>query len=209
MPARTFTSADRFEFLIDYLCELVAAVGARHKLTVSVIELIRTRIWRLGVRFARLAEQIRTGTLAAMAPVRSRSALRPPEGSSRAPSVLPQQRGWLLRWIPEVELSAVNQMEWMLALPDMKELIAATPQMGRILRPLCVMLGVSLPAALRLPRRARVRSAEVVASEPAPAPEPAPAQRAEESAWPQWREPGPPRETEDEFGKFRPPKNPG
>jgi hypothetical protein len=74
--------------------------------------------------------------------------------------VPPRQFGWLVTWTPEADPRAFDQMEWMLAQLDMQELIAAAPQMGRVLRPLCRMLGVSLPAALRPPRRARARRAE-------------------------------------------------
>ena len=41
--------------------------------------------------------------------------------------------------------------------PEMAELFAAAPQVGRVLRPLAHMIGATLPAWLKLPKRVRVR----------------------------------------------------
>jgi hypothetical protein len=40
---------------------------------------------------------------------------------------------------------------------EMTEIIANAPQVGRILRPLCHILGTELPEGLKLPKRTRVR----------------------------------------------------
>jgi hypothetical protein len=53
-----------------------------------------------------------------------------------------------------------SQLEYLLADPEMTALLAEVPQAGRILRPLCHMLGIAPGPALRLARRQR----------PAPAP---------------------------------------
>ena len=58
---------------------------------------------------------------------------------------LPSRRGWLARtlgWEVAVWSSA---LETLLAEPDMQELMASRPEIGRLLRPLCRMLGVDGP----------------------------------------------------------------
>ncbi|MCC7283005.1 MAG: hypothetical protein IT556_11525, partial [Acetobacteraceae bacterium] len=45
--------------------------------------------------------------------------------------------------------------ETLLATPEATEFLTAVPQAGRILRPLCRMLGLTPPACLRLPERPR------------------------------------------------------
>ncbi len=62
--------------------------------------------------------------------------------------------GWLLRVTPEAA-SCASQLQHLLADPEMAALLAADPSMGRVLRPLCRMLAVEPPQALRLPKRAR------------------------------------------------------
>ena len=46
-----------------------------------------------------------------------------------------------------------SQLQFLLTDPEFAALIAAAPQMGRVLRPLCRMLGVELPPLLARPSR--------------------------------------------------------
>jgi hypothetical protein len=57
-------------------------------------------------------------------------------------------------------------MEEMLEDPDVVEQVAAAPQLGSVLRPLCQMLHVKAPPYLRLPRKPRRRVKKPI--EPAP-----------------------------------------
>ncbi len=59
-----------------------------------------------------------------------------------------------MRLVPQTA-SGASQLQHLLAEPEMAALIAAAPQMGRILRPLCRMLGVRPPPGLRAPPPAR------------------------------------------------------
>jgi hypothetical protein len=230
MQIRFIPVSSRFEFVTGFVCEVVRLVGPRHNLSNEVIERIRSRVWGLWLRFAIIAARVRAGTAAvavAVARARGRNGAARGVGKPRAPDLLPRERGWLLRWIPEADPQATDQMELMLKQPDLKLLIAMAPEVCGILRPMCHMLGISLPAILRLPRRARVRAVEVVSEpepepaevpepEPAEVPEPEPAEVAEperryegaadQGCWPGW--PGPcvvPRSNEEfwnfDFGK--------
>jgi len=161
MQIRFIPASDRFGFVTGYLCEIARLVGPRRNLSDVVIERIRSRVWGLWLRFASLTERVRSGKPLLARP-RSASAAARGVGKPRAPDPLPRERGWLLRWLPEADPQATDQMELMLKQPDLKLLIAVAPQVRGILRPMCHMLGISLPAILRLPRRPRVRAAEVV-----------------------------------------------
>ena len=68
---------------------------------------------------------------------------------------LPSRRGWLLHTLGWEVAVFGSQLETLLAEPDMQALLAARPGLGRLLRPLCRMLGVAVPA-LALPVKAEV-----------------------------------------------------
>ena len=163
------TPAGRFAGIIGLLCRNVAAqiAGGRPNgprglpLAGPLIVVIWNRLRRIGERFARLAARIGAGKL------RRRSARRPGMAPSAPSAPRPQRPGspalprgfcWLLRLVPETTHGR-TQLYHLLADPQMAALIAASPEMGRILRPLCRSLGIP-PLPILLPPR------------PAPAPEP-------------------------------------
>jgi hypothetical protein len=66
-----------------------------------------------------------------------------------------------VRWLrallrPEAQEPMVG-FHYLLQRAEMKAVIAAAPQVGRILRPFCHLLGIETPAELVLPKRKRVR----------------------------------------------------
>ncbi len=76
---------------------------------------------------------------------------------------LPSSRGWILRQYPGTGMQAA----WLGALfaaPGTAEFLAAAPQAGRLLRPLCRMLGIEPPPVIaptpRPPRPKRPRPAQ-------------------------------------------------
>ena len=84
------------------------------------------------------------------------------------PVRLPRGFGWLnKRIMPDGFITADKLNEW-LANPEMLAWIAATPQAGRLLRPICQMYGIKLDA-IALPKRERRK------------PAPTPAQRARQA----------------------------
>ncbi|HET9146869.1 MAG TPA: hypothetical protein VFN77_02350, partial [Acetobacteraceae bacterium] len=113
--------------------------------------LLWTRLRRAAARFTALAAQNQPP------PANPRRArIRKPRP---APPRLPRGFAWLLAPVPEAAASA-SQLRHLLAEPEMQGLIAADPRFGRILRPLCHMVGIRPPPFLRLARTG-----------PAPAPE--------------------------------------
>ena len=154
--------ADRFALIIEGLCQAVARRGGLMGLAGPLVILIWTRLRRLKARFARHATT-------SPAPAPSRPAAKRPAVSPRQsqPLLLPRRSAWLLRLVPETA-SGASQLRHFLAEPDVASLLAEAPQLGRILRPLCRMLGIRPPPALRPPPDLRP---------PAPPPDAAPCAR--------------------------------
>jgi hypothetical protein len=175
--------AGRFALIIDGLCRVVAArerlpnsgspflanFGPRGWTRVAgpVIALIWSRLRRMAVRFTALAARLQAGTL--RWPTRSvRRCERTPErnvreepsqGNPQRPASpaprprLPNDFGWLVRLAPETACYR-GQLQHFLSDPEVEELLAAAPQMARVVRPLCRMLGVEVPKSLaRVPIR--------------------------------------------------------
>ena len=130
----------------------VAARGGTGGLAGPLIVLIWTRLRRMAGRFAGLAARVAAGT----ASPRRRASPHPATGRPHPPyRRLPRGFAWLVRQLPGTAAGAA-QMQYLLAEPEMAALLAAAPQMGRILRPLCRMLGVR-PRPTCSPRRRRPR----------------------------------------------------
>jgi hypothetical protein len=145
----------RFAAAIDLLCRGLAASLPKHWDAAPLALPAWTRLRRLLARFAALVAAVEAG--------RFRAARRTTTAASRprpaAPAIrLPGGPGWLLRLAPALETRLGRaQVESLLGDPELRALLAQAPQAGRILRPLCHMLGIETPAALRLPRRPRQR----------------------------------------------------
>jgi hypothetical protein len=153
--------------IIAYILErLCFAVGGRARQGVSPLVLMEAwrRISAIRRRFALLAEQIRAGTLR---PARPRPP-RPPRPADapgprarparpRRGPALPRRFGWLIGLVPCDAATRRSQLQHQFDNnPEMAALLAAAPhEMGRLLRPLCHMLGMQPPEVLRLPERAR------------------------------------------------------
>ncbi len=146
---RTSAPADRFALLIEALCRAVAARARAQRLAGPLLILVWSRLHRMALRFAALAARVRTGRLPA------RLAARRPSRSGPPPRLLPHGFAWLVRLVPEAAASG-SQLQHLLEDPELAALLAAAPQAGRILRPLCRMLGVRPPPGpLTLPRHSR------------------------------------------------------
>lgn len=153
------TLADRFT---DIIAGIRAAIREQRNVQPpsvgSVLFLVWLRMANMRKRFAVLVDKLRAGTLAAPRQrQRQRSASPAPAAAPDAVKLPPQSAGWLIRLLPQPW--HVNYwrdpLEKLLADPEMAALLQAAPQAGRILRPLCRMLLIPLPANLRLPKRKR------------------------------------------------------
>jgi hypothetical protein len=127
---------------------VIAARSAANWLAAPLLILAWSWARRTSGRFASLAARFRAGRLAA--PAARPPCSRPPRPDRRR---LPQGFGWLVRLVPEAASSA-SQLQHLLGEAEMAALLAAAPQAGRLLRPLCRHLGVRLPPGLRAPPRA-------------------------------------------------------
>lgn len=137
--------------LIGALCRAVARCGARgafgppeQTLAVAIFR----RLTGLAARLSALAARLEAGTLR---PPCQRTR-QPAAPRCRGPVVLPRRRGLIAAGGHEIRGHAA-QLAHFLNRPGMKDLVAADPRFGRILRPLCHLLAIAPPDFLRLPPR--------------------------------------------------------
>ncbi len=111
-------------------------------------------------RVESLVARHRAGRLRAR-PHRARTVQPREERENAAPKRrLPARFGWVVEWLGHHAAGCAAQLRHMLTHdPDLVALLDAGPQAGRVLRPLCRMLGMEpgpdLPPSLFPPRRAR------------------------------------------------------
>ncbi len=142
---------------IGLLCQGLTASLPGNLGKAAVILAAWSRLRRLLARFAALVAAVEAGRIS----VRRRTTAgrrrpRPATPLATPPVRLPGGSGWLLRLAPVLDTRiGRSQVESLLGAPEFGALLAQAPQAGRILRPLCHMLGIETPAALRLPVRRR------------------------------------------------------
>jgi hypothetical protein len=171
----------RLTSLVEGLMSDVAACVEWRWLEIPLIILLWRQLRRLKLRFAAILARDHAGL-----PARSRSSFasakagapatpasrtpRPGPSAPRTPSEWTRgPRGWVAKCVSRAFFRAWA-LEEMLEEPELADLVAATPQLGRVLRPLCHMLAVKQPAWLRLPRLPR-RPRRYVAKRHPPAPD--------------------------------------
>jgi hypothetical protein len=152
--------ANRLSPAIDALCATIAHHAARHRALASLMLLVWSRLRRLLTRLDRLATRWQTGAL---------RPTRPGGKPGTTPhSRIPTGHAWLVRLVPPAAQFA-PQVEALLHDPELASLLQAAPQAGRLLRPLCRMLGIDPPSSLRLPPRPpRAKPAAEPPGEPPP-----------------------------------------
>ena len=151
--------ASRFRAILAALCDRVAAEGHRRGIAGPFLILIWTRLRRLADRLAAALDGPRRPPRARHPATASRPA--PSRPAPARPHPLPRRFGWLGSLIPGGG-AAAGQLRHLLNDPEIAALAAASPAAGRALRPLCHILGLRPPPALRRPKI------------PDPAPDPAP-----------------------------------
>jgi hypothetical protein len=134
--------AQTFALVIAGLCRTTASRIAIDRDAGPLLIRIFSRLHRLAARLKSLVARIEAGT-----PPQSRPA-RPTIGPRRRKPRLPDGSGWLIRVVPGAAVYA-GQVQTLLDDPQTAALLAAAPQAGRILRPLCRMLAIPLPETLR------------------------------------------------------------
>ena len=127
-----------FSTILSNLQAAIAVVSARERALTVLLVAVWGRIGRMRTRLERLIARWRAGTLPALRKSRA-GETRPPV--VRAPSIIPRVPAWLLVAVREA-WAARSQLEHLLSDAEMVEFLAAVPQAGRILGPLCRMLGI-------------------------------------------------------------------
>ena len=149
--------ARRFGFILGALAALVARGLLRQPRYVAVIPALWSWLNRSVQRFGRAVA--RPGRVRAV----EAAAVAGPAGAVarvRAARLrLPAGRGWLVRALGYEAAGYGSQLEALLAEPEMAGILAAAPAVGRILRPLCRMLGVGAAAGLVVARVRKARAA--------------------------------------------------
>ena len=163
-PTTALEMARRLALILAAIGAVVARRFLRDPQFHGLIVPLWTWLGRSGRRFERaVMRPVEVGPpVAPLARVRAASA-------ARARGVrLPSRRAWLLRALGWEVAGYGCQLEALLAEPGMQAVLANVPAVGRILRPLCRMLGLTvLPPVCKVaavpkvpkPRRPRVRRA--------------------------------------------------
>ncbi len=131
-------------FLLSNLQAAIAVVAARERLLTALLVAVWGRIGRMRVRLERLVALWRAGML----PKARKSRAGETRTSVRVPSIIPRTPAWLLVAVREAAPLGA-QLENLLSQAEWVEFLAAVPQAGRILRPLCRMLGVGLKPTVK------------------------------------------------------------
>ncbi|OYV68960.1 MAG: hypothetical protein B7Z67_11415 [Acidiphilium sp. 21-60-14] len=150
--------ADRFTAIAHMLRKTLGAPDyARFDLSLKWA--IWHRISLLSRRFRSLSlnpRPIRERKPGAKAQTKPESAQAPTSPTGAKRREIPGQNGWLLQTFPGHHIPYVRgHLIRFLEDPDLSLLHAANPRIGRVLRPICHMLAIPLPAYLKLPRKPR------------------------------------------------------
>ncbi len=165
------TLADRFGFFLYWLLAGMDADWRRRGLRHVHEAQISQRIMGLWKRVRSVLERYRAGRLRAPGgrlqeksphpgpPPQERERGRAPVRAVGADwrSVLPRRFGWLRSLLLPESRHCIDGFNCLLlGNEEMQAAMAAAPgPMGRVLRPFCHLLGLEVPAALRLPKRVR------------------------------------------------------
>ncbi len=156
--------APRFTAIVRHLQTTMGNHVTRHDLHGPLLVLVWNRLTRMFQRFERLVAQWRAGTLPKPRPSRAGQ----PRPTDRTPSPFPRQHAWLLILARAAAAIAAFQLRTLMTDAELRVFLAECPRAGRVLRPLCHMLGmhpsetelapIRLPARLRKPRKPRPKA---------------------------------------------------
>ena len=136
---------------------LMAALGGFGLDAMRGVILYR-RIGLVAGRIERMLARFRAGRLWRVVE-RERAQGRCGRLAGRGPA-LPRRFGWLVQAGGHRAAGFGAQLRAVLAAPEMVELLAASPQAARLLRPLCRALAVELPGCVAQPRQPATAGSE-------------------------------------------------
>jgi hypothetical protein len=150
--------------IVAGLRKAAAARAGRDQAVAPLVALLWARLARLTARFDALVARLAAGRPAAPHRQRTRPARAAPAGTGR----LPRSHARLIRLLPGEAASYGCQLQAMLADPQTAALLAAAPEAGRILRPLCRLLMITPEGPLALSSAAGKPAPRLRAAKPAP-----------------------------------------
>ena len=153
-------TTDRLAAIVALRAGCVAEQGRLARLAGALVIAIWTRLHRISARFRAVAATPLPPPRPARPDPAPRAAAPHPAPSPRRPAAMPHGAGWLVRLMPGTAASR-SELEALLRDPEMAALLAADPHLGRILRPLCWMLGVHRSLAPPARRRRRPPAAKL------------------------------------------------
>jgi hypothetical protein len=170
-PDSTLTLAAQIVWTVEDLLKVLAVEAGKLRTPGLLARALWSRVRRFERRFGALYAQWKAGTLP-KARVRKGSSPQPSpqrgEGEglagdpvvSRPASLLPRGVGWMYKTLPASAAAFRSMLEPLIGeLPEMKAFVSEVPQAGRLLRPMCRMVGIKPPVWLALPRRRRAGAA--------------------------------------------------
>ena len=179
MPEPT-NLTERLATVLNGLRDVAAHYAAKNRAFVPVTILLSLYLTSVIRRFGALAARLAAGPIHARPPRPRPPQPRPPQPDAareRAPPKprTPRRFSWLVVWLGYHAAGYGLQLRHILANDhEMAALIAASPQAGRILRPLCRMLGIKpaadLPPSLFPPRPAKAPTFAAAAEPAIPGP---------------------------------------
>ena len=154
LPEGTPEAIRRFVMAIGGLCEAIGrAFNPNPNPPVPGLS-IYNYILRTRARFERLMARLLAGIPHRARKPREKSQHR--ESDRKTPRLrLPTRKGWLAAELRDYSHFYAAGLRDTLNTPETATLIAQSPQAQRLLRPLCRMLGLTIPAIAPLPRRPR------------------------------------------------------
>ena len=137
----------------------IARCAAGNPARAVLLDTLHRRIGRMAIRFERLFARWQAGTLPSQTgatPRPSRAGQTRPNRATRPPrDRFPSRRMWLFHVAQPLAAIALSHLQHWMAHPDLPAFLAAAPQAGRLLRPLCRLVGLEaqpgVPAVLKLP----------------------------------------------------------
>jgi hypothetical protein len=132
----TLSLADRFTRFIERLCAVIGVYAGVFPWAGPLVSAAQGRVRRLGERFALLAARA-SGRKFSRG--RRQGMSRRPAAVRRRPAIFLPTIPWLMQAVGAA-LHCGEPLKQLLDDPEMAQLVAAAPQAGRILRPLCRML---------------------------------------------------------------------
>ena len=160
--------AARFTSFLADLRVAVAAHAPRDPQRAVLFGLLWGRLGRMASRFETLFAKWQAGALP-----KPRKPRANPQRTRRPTPRLPQRRAWLLAEPEIFRLAAAacrSRLEHLFTDPAMAAFLQAAPQAGRILRPLCHMLGAESPLPLPPRPRPAAKPRQPPPARPAPLP---------------------------------------